>query len=106
MKRRYEILLPAMFNDGRDVMTECRDCFPDTLMAVSDRFGAFTYHPASVEGVWSTDGQHYHDKLFLLSVDVDDTAETRRWVLELKAQLLARFEQLEIYVTSHPIEVL
>ena len=41
----------------------------------------------------------------LLIVDVDDTADHRAWISHLKSHLLRRFQQLEIYVTSYPVEV-
>jgi hypothetical protein len=41
----------------------------------------------------------------LLIVDVDDTAEHRAWISHLKSHLLQRCRQLEIYVTSCPVEV-
>ena len=41
-KRRYEILLPAEFNDGRLVADACPLCIPDSLSEVSDTFGALT----------------------------------------------------------------
>jgi hypothetical protein len=34
MVRRFEVLLPAQFNDGRDVAEVCMRCLPDTLMDV------------------------------------------------------------------------
>ena len=38
--RRYEVLLPARFNNGHEVVETCMRCLPDTLMEVVDRFGA------------------------------------------------------------------
>lgn len=104
-KRRYEILLPAKYNDGREVMQVCMACFPETLMAVADQFGAFSYNPHPIMGVWTADGQQYHDELFRLTVDVEDTAQNRQFVTHLKAELLQRFEQLEIYIVSYAVEV-
>jgi hypothetical protein len=105
-KRRYEILLPARYNDGRDVMRVCMECFPKTLMEVSDQFGAFSYNPYSILGVWTADGKRYNDELFRLTLDVENTPENNQFVAHLKDELLQRFEQLEIYVVSYPIEVL
>jgi hypothetical protein len=105
-KRRYEILLPAQYNDGREVMQACMHCFSETLMAVADQFGAFSYNPHSIMGVWTADGHQYHDELFRLTVDVEDTAQNRQFVTQLKAELRQRFEQLEIYVVAYPVEVL
>jgi len=105
-KRRYEILLPAKYNDGRAIMHECMACFPQTLMEVTDQFGALSYNPHSIKGVWTQDGQRYEDELFRLTVDVEDRPEHAKFIAHLKAELLERFEQLEIYVVSYPIEVL
>jgi hypothetical protein len=49
--------------------------------------------------------RRYDDRLYLLIVDVDDTAEHRAWIGHLKSHLLRRFRQLEIYVTSYLVEV-
>ena len=49
--------------------------------------------------------RRYDDRLYLLTVDVDDTCEHRAWIRHLKSHLLRRFRQLEIYVTSYPVEV-
>ena len=104
-KRRYEILLPAAFNDGRLVADACPRCVPDSLAEVATRFGAFTFRPQPAVGSWTSGADRYDDRLFALSVDVDDTPEHRAWIAHLKCHLLERFEQLEIYVTSFPVEV-
>lgn len=106
IKRRYEILLPSRYNDGRSVMDVCMTCVTATLAQVLDRFGAFTYTPQAVQGSWIDGGVRYDDQLFRLTVDVDDTPGARRFVDDLKRDLLARFEQIEIYVTSSVIEVI
>jgi hypothetical protein len=105
-KQRYEILLPEKYNDGRPIMRECMDCFPQTLIEVSDRFGALSYHPQPIMGIWTQNGLRYNDELFKLTVDVEDTPQNAQFVAQLKAELLKRFDQLEIYVVTYPIEVL
>lgn len=105
-KRRYEILLPARYNDGREIMHECMECFPKTQMEVLDRFGALSYSPHAIMGVWTDQGMRYHDELFKLTVDIEDQPEHWRFIAHLKADLLTRFDQLEIYVVSYPIEVI
>ncbi len=104
-KRRFEILLPAAFNDGRLVVDACPRCIPESLAEVVDTFGAFTFRPDAALGAWTADGRRYDDRLFAVIVDVDDTTDQRAWIGHLKSHLLRRFEQLEIYVTSYPIEV-
>lgn len=104
-RRRYEILLPAEFNDERLVADACPLCVPASLAEVSDTFGAFTFRPDVALGSWTADGMRYDDRLFVLTVDVDDTAEHRAWIAHFKSHLLERFEQLEIYVTSYLIDI-
>jgi hypothetical protein len=77
-KRRYEILLPAEFNDGRLITDACPRCLPDSLSEVISNFGAFTFRPEAALGSWTDGGRRYDDRLYLLVVDVDDTAEHRR----------------------------
>jgi len=69
------VLLPAQFNDGRDVMRACIGVLPATLMDVVGRLGALSEDPNSIQGVWATMSQRYDDLLFRLTVDVPDTAE-------------------------------
>ena len=84
-KRRYEILLPAEFNDGCLVTDACPLCIPDSLSEVSDTFGAFTFRPYVALGSWTDACMRYEDRLFLLSIDVDDTAEHRAWIAHFKS---------------------
>ena len=104
-KRRYGILLPAEFNDGRLIADACPRCLPDSLSEVIDNFGAFTFRPDTAVGSWTAGDRRYDDRLYLLIVDVDDTAGHRAWISHLKSHLLQRFQQLEIYVASYPVEV-
>jgi hypothetical protein len=39
-------------------------------------------------------------------VDVPETAESRQFFLEFKERVKARFQQLDVWVTSHPVDVL
>ena len=104
-KRRYEILLPKSYNDGRQIMQVCMECFPQTLMQVADQFGALSYQPQPIMGVWTQDGRRYDDELFKLTVDVDDTLDSAAFIARFKAELLERFDQLEIYIASFAVEV-
>ena len=41
-----------------------------------------------------------------LTVDVDDTPENRLFFSDFKTILLQRFEQIEIYIVSYPVDIL
>lgn len=101
--RRYEILVPLLFNDGRPV--------PEALLArtfcdLRDRFGAASWETQTIRGSWQAQGAAYEDNLTRFFVDVPDLAEHRQFFLGFKEQLKARFSQLEIWITSYPLDVI
>ena len=52
------------------------------------------------------EGQRYEEDFIRLFVDVPDTQANRKFFVRLKATLLTRFEQLEIYIASYPVDIL
>jgi hypothetical protein len=73
--RRYEVLLPLRFNDGRDVPEEW---LADAVFEIVDQFGAASYETQKVEGHWRHGGALYRDELARLVVDVPDSPEKSR----------------------------
>src|SRR5262249_49512639 len=100
-KRRYEILLPLTHNDGRPVNPKKFAQTRAELMARSDRL---TILPYGVLSIWGHEGTRYEGEFTLLIVDVDDTPEKARFFAGFKAILMERFEQIEIYIISYPID--
>ncbi|PWU11108.1 MAG: hypothetical protein C5B50_23975 [Verrucomicrobia bacterium] len=100
---RFEILLPLQYNDGRPVPEELLD---QTAFEIQSRFGAVTWETQIIEGTWRYAGIVYRDKLNRIFVDAEDTPENRRFFSDLKTRLKSRFEQLDIWLTVHPIESL
>lgn len=47
--RRYEVLLPLSFNDGRAVPSEW---LTEAVFEIVDHFGAASYETQKVEGHW------------------------------------------------------
>lgn len=100
--RRFEVLLPLRFNDGREIPPEW---LSEAVLEVVDRFGAASYETQKVEGHWRHGGVVYRDDLVRVVVDVPDAAENRDWIKEFKARWSARLEQLELWVVSYPIAI-
>jgi len=100
--RRFEVLLPLRFNDGRDVPAEW---LAEAVLEVVGRFGAASYETQKVEGHWRHGGVTYRDDLVRVVVDVPDTTDNRSWVREFKDRWKARLEQLELWVVSYQIEI-
>lgn len=101
--RRYEVLLPLKFNDGRDVPN---GFIGTTLQELRTRFKAVTSETQVLDGTWSHEGQEYHDQLIRVFVDVEDEPDARQYFEEFKDLLKQRFQQLDIWITSYPIDVL
>ena len=101
--RRYEILLPVRFNDGQPVPD---DLLADTLLELRQQFGAVSSETQIIRGLWQHEGQSYRDDLVRVFVDAPDVPESRQFFLDLKERLKARFQQLDIWMTTYPIEVL
>jgi hypothetical protein len=101
--RRYEILLPRRYNDARRVPTRL---VTETIIDLREKFGASSCETQTTRGQWQHQGVVYHDELVRVFVDVEDTQENRQFFLGFKTRLKSRFEQLDIWLTSHPIDVL
>lgn len=100
--RRFEVLLPLRFNDGRDVPP---DWIAEAVLEIVDHFGAASYETQKVEGHWRHEGVTYRDDLVRLVVDVANTDEDRAWMREFKERWKAKLEQLELWVVSYLIEI-
>jgi hypothetical protein len=100
--RRYEVLLPVRFNDGRDVPDEL---LGEAVNEIVDQFNAVTFHRETVEGHWRHDETLFRDDLALLVVDVADTMKNRTWMKAYKERWKKRLEQLELWMVSYPIDI-
>ena len=100
---RFEILLPLTFNDGRLVPS---GFLADAAAEIQAQFGGVSWESQAIEGIWRAGGVQYRDRLNRIFVDAEDTDENRHFFISLKERLKSRFEQLDIWLTVHPIEVL
>ena len=101
--RRYEILLPRRFNDGRRVPPAL---LRQTFRELETRFGAVSAERQTIVGAWRKGEQSYQDELVRMFVDVPPSSEHDQFFLDFKESLKERFDQLEIWITSHDIRVL
>ena len=100
--RRFEVLLPLRFNDGRDVPGEW---IAEAVLEIVDHFGAASYETQKVEGHWRHSGILYRDDLVRVVVDVPDSTRNRQWMREFKERWKVRLEQLELWLVSYRIEI-
>jgi hypothetical protein len=88
--RRFEVLLPLQFNDGRDVPP---GWLADAVLEIVDHFGAASYETQKVEGHWR------------IVVDVPESSENRQWMSDYKDRWKTRHGQLELWLASYVIDV-
>jgi len=100
--RRYEILLPRKFNDGGQVPWQL---LGETFQELKRRFGAVSWETQIIHGIWQSDGVEFQDDLVRVFVDVEDKPEHAEFFRRYKEQLKARFRQLDIWMTTVPIDV-
>ncbi len=100
--RRYEILLPLRFNDGQLVPWEL---VGETLVELRQRFRAVSWETQTIHGLWEHEGTEFQDDLVRVFVDVPDLPEHRQFFAELKGRLKSRFQQLDLWITTYPIDV-
>lgn len=68
-----------------------------------DRFSCETQ---IIQGQWRHLGELYRDELIRVFVDVPDTAENRQFFVDFKERLKERFQQLDIWMTTYPLDVI
>ena len=100
--RRYEVLLPARFNDGTEVP---ENILGRAVIEIVEQFNAVTFFKEAAEGYWRHDETFFRDDLGLLVVDVPDTAKNRKWMKAFKATWKRRLDQLEIWMVSYSIDI-
>lgn len=100
--RRFEVLLPLEFNEGREIPPEW---LAEAVLEIVDRFGAASYETQKVEGHWRHAGVLYRDNLVRVVVDVPDSDKNRQWMKKFKGRWKTRLEQLELWMVSYRIDI-
>jgi hypothetical protein len=98
--RRYEILLPLRYNDGRRIPGEL---LSQTRTELRDRFGALSSETQIIRGD-DAETESDGDELVRVFIDVPDSQENRDFFKATQERLAERFEQVEILVTTFPVE--
>ncbi len=101
--RRYEILLPLLYNDGNPIP---ETLLSETFVELRAGFGSASWETQTVHGLWEHEGTIYRDNLTRFFVDVPDLPEHRAFFKDFKEQLKQRFNQLDVWITSHPVDVI
>ena len=76
-----------------------------TRAEFEQQFGAISTETQAIRG-FDRSTHSEGDKLVRFFLDVPDTGENRAFFREAKERLKARFQQVEIWITTYPIETL
>lgn len=101
--KRYEILLPLLYNDGQKIE---KGKFLVTHEELVERFGATTTDSTRIVGRWIYQNQLYEDKLIRIIIDVPESADNDTFFRQYKEILKERFKQIDIWITSYTIEII
>jgi hypothetical protein len=77
-----------------------------TFEELRAQFGAASWETQVLRGTWEHEGAVYQDNLTRFFVDVPDVPEHRQFFKLFKQQLKECFQQLEVWITSHPVDVI
>lgn len=100
---RYEILLPLRYNDGQPIETEK---FDQTNLELIEWFSATTTDMVTAIGSWRYQGTRYEDRLLRVIVDAPGSRPADDFFRDYKETLKARFQQIDIWISSHEIQIL
>ncbi len=101
--RRYEILLPLLYNDGTKIEKEK---FLATNEDLLNKFGATTTDTTKIVGRWLYQNQLFEDKIMRIIVDVPEEEDHEDFFKKYKEILKERFRQIDIWITSYEINVI
>ena len=103
-KYRFEILIPLYDNAGAPIAPEK---IWGVFAEIFSKYGACRTQPLAPHlGWWVEEAESstvYKDWTLMFAIDVDPTEENITWFRNLKQQLAATFNQLEIYIAGMEI---
>jgi hypothetical protein len=100
--RRFEVLFPERFNDGRAVP---RSWLGEAIFEIANYFGAVSHETQKIKGIWRHQGTTYREKLTRIVVDLPDIPKNRLWMKQYKKKWKARLQQIELWMVSYSIKV-
>ena len=90
------------YNDGSAIEAEKFDQTADELC---DRFGGVTQDTVRVTGTCKYRGTRYRDLLYRIRIDTTERS-AREFLRANKENWKERFQQIDIWITSHKIDVI
>ena len=80
--------------------------FDQTNLELIDEFAATTVDTILALGKWMYEGTVFEDQLQRVIVDIPGVEPAHAFFREYKETLKARFEQIDIWITAHQIDII
>jgi hypothetical protein len=90
------------YNDG--TLIEAAK-FDETAEELAEHFGGVTQDTVRITGTWKYGGTRFRDDLLRMRIDTTDATATAFFQAQ-KAIWKERFQQLDIWITAHEIEII
>ena len=71
----------------------------------ADRFGAVSFLPEALRGIWIHQGQEFAEDNVRLFVDVEDTPANAEFFRRWKEIVKERFRQIDLWIVSYEIRI-
>jgi len=78
----------------------------ETLQELRLQFGAVSWETQILRGQWQHENRVFEDDSMRVVIDVDDIPANREFFRQFKERLKVRFKQIDIWMTTHPIDVI
>src|SRR5438477_11546128 len=101
--RRFEILLPLRFNDGKKVP---KALLAQTVQELEDRFGAASAETQILHGRWRPKGRASRDDLIRIYVDAQQPPEVQACFRDFRERAEPCSQQRDLWLTSPSTEAL
>lgn len=101
--KEYELYLPMFRNDGRPVPDDLVD---DVIERLLNQFGGCTFFPQPNKGFWKMANVVFHDDIVICRVITPNVRAARRFLRELKRELMEELEQETILIVEKDADAL
>lgn len=101
--KEYDLFIPLCYNDGSPIEARKLQRLHARLL---DQFDGLTFFPQPNEGWWKLAGVTYRDEIVIYRVLTAKVRSTRKFLSELKKDLMREFQQEEILIVERNAETL
>jgi hypothetical protein len=101
--KEYDLFIPLYYNDGSPIEVKK---FQELQRRLLEQFDGLTFFPQPSEGFWKMANVTFRDEIVIYRVLSAKTRMARRFLSQLKQQLLRELKQEDILIVEREIKTL